>query len=103
MQRTAGATLLVLMAILLSFGLLMLYSTTYAVAAEATVLRQGLWILAGLAAALVLRQMDYRVIGRWSSVLLALFALSLAYLGLASLLYGRIPDGLFAKLPFVAS
>lgn len=103
MQRTAGATLLVLMAILLSCGLLMLYSTTYAVAAEATVLRQGLWILVGLAAALVLRQMDYRVIGRWSSVLLALFALSLAYLGLASLLHGRIPDGLFARLPFVAS
>ena len=103
MQRTIGTILLVLLTGLVCFGLVMLYSTSYATAAESKLLRQATWVFAGAVGALFVRWTDYRVLGRWSSVLLTGAALALAYLALASLLYGRIPEGLFARLPFVAS
>ncbi len=101
MPRTVGTILLVFLSALVCFGLVMLYSTTYATAAESTLIRQTVWILAGGIAAFAVRQLDYRQLGRWSPVLLAAVALALGYLALASLLHDRIPDALFVRLPFV--
>ncbi|MFW5802563.1 MAG: FtsW/RodA/SpoVE family cell cycle protein [Verrucomicrobiota bacterium] len=101
MPRTVGTILLVFLSALVCFGLVMLYSTTYATAAESTLIRQTVWILAGGIAAFAIRRFDYRRLGGWSPVLLAAVALALGYLALASLLHDRIPDTLFARLPFV--
>jgi cell division protein FtsW len=81
----------------------MLYSTSYVTSAESKLIRQAAWVVAGGLGAAVVRLADYRTLARWSGVLLCLAGLALAYLALASFLHGRIPQGVFARIPFVAA
>lgn len=89
MHRTARAALITLVTLLLVFGAVMLYSTTYAAHAEKMLTRQLQWIVLGSLAALIARAVPYRDWGRYSTVLLVLVSLSLAYLALASILYRK--------------
>ncbi len=88
MQRTASTILTILIVLLLFFGIVMLYSTSYSAFGEDKLARQLTWIVVGGAGAMLLRSLDYRVLGRLSWVGLAAVSLVLAYLALAQFLYG---------------
>ena len=87
MHRTARTILLGLVVVLLVFGVIMLYSTSYAVFGEAKLQRQLGWITIGLIAALVVRRLDYRRLGTYSPLLLTGMTIVLAYLAGAFVLY----------------
>jgi len=103
MHRTASTVLLMLVLLLLLFGTVMLYSTSYTAFETGKLARQLTWIAMGGIGALVLWRLDYRPIARMSWVFIVLVALSLAYLAAVALLYKTelIPRDMVAKLPLV--
>jgi cell division protein FtsW len=102
MQRTFRTMLLVVVAALIVFGMLMLYSTSYATFENDKILRQSVWIGLGLISAGVLRLLDYRLLCRYAPWILLINAAALAYLAGAHLLdrLPFIPDALVRALPF---
>lgn len=83
-MRRSAWIFLVLVIALLFFGVVMLYSTSYAVFGQEKLVKQLIWISMGAIGAAVISRMDYHVIGRWSRWLLGLVLLSLVYLGLSN-------------------
>ncbi len=95
--------MLVLVGLLLIFGIVMLYSTSYAAFGERFLLRQLIWVAVGTTGALVVWRLDYRKLGRVSTPLLVAVGLALGYLFLAFVIYRFevISREAFAHLPLV--
>ncbi|MBT3379828.1 MAG: FtsW/RodA/SpoVE family cell cycle protein [Lentisphaerae bacterium] len=103
MHVLARTSLVILIGILLLFGIVMLYSTSYAEFGEAMLSKQLTWIALGSIAGLVIWRCDYRILGRYSWIAVVLVGLALAYLALAFVLYKAsfVPRSFVAKMPFV--
>jgi len=103
MHRTARTFLLALVAVLLIFGISMLYSTSYAAFGEKVLGRQLTWVAIGSIAAMVLSRLDYRKLGRRSWVLLAAVGAPLAYLAFAYILHklSFVPKTVSENLPLI--
>ena len=101
-HRSARAVVLGLVVLLLGSGVIMLYSTSFAVSSEDYLKRQAMWVFLGSALAVGLAISDYRRLGRVSRILLILVGLALAYLAGAHILY-KLPFGadIVAYLPLI--
>ncbi len=88
MHSVARNMLLLLVAVLVAFGIVMLYSTSYAAFGQKILVKQISWILLAGVGALVLRKIDYHVLCRHSWIWLLLVGAPLGYLGLAHCLGG---------------
>lgn len=102
MYRTVRTILLLLVATLVVFGMIMLYSTSYATFGQDKIVRQSYWIAMGCIAALGLCFTDYHLLCRHALWILLLNAGALAYLAAAHVLDALpfIPDALVRALPF---
>ncbi len=98
-QRTPRTFLIVLVCTLVVFGLIMLYSTSYATAGDRNLRMQAMWIVSAFAAAGIMRQVDYHLLCRYSIFILFFFVLLLGYLAFAHLVH-KVSPGLAAHLPF---
>ena len=102
MHRTVRAVVGGLVFLLLLCGVVMLYSTSFAACSEYYLKRQAMWVALGALTAAGLACCDYRTLGRFSWLLLALVAAALAYLALAHVLYKiGFTKALVAHLPLV--
>jgi cell division protein FtsW len=102
MHRTVRAVVGGLVFLLLLCGVVMLYSTSFAACSEYYLKRQAMWVALGALTATGLACCDYRRLGRWSWLLMALVAAALAYLACAHVLYKvSFTKGLVAHLPLV--
>lgn len=77
--------LLILVATLLVFGLIMLFSTSYATYGNEKLKLQGAWIVVSAAACLLVRRIDYHVFCRHSLLVVGLVTGALLYLATAYL------------------
>jgi len=104
LHRIARIVLIGAVAVLVCYGISMLYSTSYAGWGEQLLKRQVLWMgLGGLCAVAVASLLDYRRVGHYSWWLLGACALPLFYLACANLLFRVGPlRALALNLPFVA-
>ena len=96
--------LVVFTALILAFGIAMLYSTTAGAVGESIIKRQVIWIIMGLAGGVAVNIVGYKRLGRYSPWLLLALALPLFYL--ASLFVASklgVPNELLAKFPFTGS
>lgn len=102
MYRTLQIVLLTLVVALLAFGLVMLYSTSYAVYGEKIMLQQVKWICIGCLLAAGLRAVDYHQLGRYSLWFLGAVCLALGYLAAAHVAtkFHLLPAGVANHLPF---
>lgn len=99
--------LYVVVAALLCFGLCMLYSTSSAVHGTSAkiFLKQMLWIVIGSGSAIFLQFIDYRVLCKYSRLLMILVGLPLLYLASIHIFVktGVLDKSLISKFPFLAS
>lgn len=102
MHKTLPTVLLILVFTLLVFGVVMLYSTSYAVYGEKILIQQFKWIVIGGALAAGLRYVDYRKVGPYSHWFLVAVIVLLGYLAGAHLLtkLHLLPQSLANHLPF---
>jgi cell division protein FtsW len=100
-RRHAPTVLFIGIAILTLVGIAMLYSTTSGTAGERLVKRQVIYILLGISMAVVVSRLDYRMIGRYSTVLLILISIPLLYLAALFLMYklDLVPSEILKKAP----
>lgn len=103
MHRTSRISLLSLVALLLIFGLSMLYSTSYAEFGERILARQLTWVALGAIGAVLIWRLDYRKFGKPAQALLVLVGLTLAYLALAFILFKLpfVPESAAGSLPLI--
>ena len=104
---TPTVILYVVVAALLAFGLCMLYSTSSAVhgTSAKVFLKQLLWIFIGGGAAVFIQFVDYRVLCKYSKLLMLCIGLPLLYLASVHVFVkmGVISKNVIPKLPFLAS
>ncbi len=102
MHKTARGLLLVIVTLLLLFGVVMLYSTSYTAYDDSILRKQLVWIMLGASGAVTTRCLDYRLLGRHAKTILAVVALLLAYLGIAAVAR-KVPGlpGIFHDMPLV--
>lgn len=103
MHGLARTSLVILIGLLLLFGIVMLYSTSYAEFGEEMLSKQLTWIAIGSIFCVGLWRCDYRVLGRYSWIAVVLVGLALGYLALAFMLYRVpfVPRSFVAKMPFI--
>ena len=95
MYRARQTLLITTVALLLVFGLTMLYSTTYDIFGEALLQRQLVWIVLGAGGALLLSALDYRWLSRYAGWMLLALGICLAYLAIANVMNHRVmPEGI---------
>ena len=96
------AFLLAIVTVLSVFGLVMLYSTTAAIYGEEKLKYQFMWLLVGLALALVIHKLDYRKLGAFSHIILFLVSVPLVYLAVVHILARLgIAEAVLSQLPFI--
>ncbi len=102
-RRLALALLLFSTIALTGFGLVMLYSTSYAMFGPRYMIRQSLWIAGGGFLVWITARIGHERLIRWGPGLLLILILALAYLGLAAFLAGPPLHwkSLAAHFPFV--
>ncbi|MFA4945023.1 MAG: FtsW/RodA/SpoVE family cell cycle protein [Lentisphaeria bacterium] len=98
MQKTRSV-LLILVGLLIVFGLVMLYSTSYPTAGFGLLKMQAMWIILACGCGYAMRQLDYHGLCRHSLFILAFFVLALAYLALAHGVY-RVAPAIGSAFPF---
>lgn len=103
MHRAARTVLVALVTALVLFGIVMLYSTSYAAFGERFLIRQLIWVGAGSIGALALWLVDYRKLGKASGIVLGLIALALAYLVAVYMIhrFKLLSPAAFSRLPLV--
>ena len=104
MYRPARTVVLLLVALLVVFGLVMLYSTSFATFSDPQekLRKQLYWIVMAAIAAFALRKIDYHFFCRNSHILVLLISCALGYLAFAHLLYKLpfVPRAVVSHIPF---
>ena len=96
------AFLLTIVTFLSVFGLVMLYSTTAAIYGEQKLKYQFIWLVVGVAFALVIHKLDYRKLGAFSHIILLLVSVPLVYLATIHVLSRLgIAETVLSELPFI--
>ena len=101
LSRSLTCVLLVTVALLLSIGLVMVYSTTFALDGTKYFYRQAQWMGIGITGALVVTFVPREWLSRWSRVLLVLVVAALAYLFLAHMAVKAFSTGALHFFPLV--
>ncbi|MFW5996908.1 MAG: FtsW/RodA/SpoVE family cell cycle protein [Lentisphaeria bacterium] len=97
--------MIISIALLIVFGVSMLYSTTYTAWGEALLKRQLLWIGGGVILAVFCAEfLDYHILGKHSYLIMGVFILLLSYLALANIIHHAdfMNSDIAASFPFVS-
>ena len=100
--RFATFSIFLSVAILTTFGLIMLYSTTWAIDEYTILQKQLIWICLGVTAAFLIQKISYQLICRHSFLILLIVTLPLLYLATVHIFYRLgVSNELLAHFPLV--